>query len=72
MAIHFSILAWRAPGTEEPGGPQSLGSCVGHELKQRGTLVRDRLERSGMGTQSGKATWLVAHQRMFALRPLYT
>ena len=26
MAIHSSILAWRIPGTEEPGGLQSLGS----------------------------------------------
>ena len=26
MAVHFSILAWRSPWTEEPGGPQSMGS----------------------------------------------
>ena len=26
MATHSSILAWRIPGTEEPGGVQSLGS----------------------------------------------
>ena len=26
MATHSSILAWRIPQTEEPGGPQSLGS----------------------------------------------
>ena len=25
MAIHFSILAWRNPWTEEPGGLQSTG-----------------------------------------------
>ena len=25
MAIHFSILAWRIPWTEEPGGLQSTG-----------------------------------------------
>ena len=25
-ATHFSILAWRIPWTEEPGGPQSMGS----------------------------------------------
>ena len=25
-AIHSSILAWRIPWTEEPGGPQSMGS----------------------------------------------
>ena len=26
MAIHSSILAWRIPWTEEPGGLQSRGS----------------------------------------------
>ena len=26
MATHSSVLAWRIPGTEEPGGPQSMGS----------------------------------------------
>ena len=26
MATHSSLLAWRTPWTEEPGGPQSLGS----------------------------------------------
>ena len=25
MATHSSILAWRIPWTEEPGGPQSIG-----------------------------------------------
>ena len=24
MATHSSILAWRIPWTEEPGGPQSM------------------------------------------------
>ena len=32
MATHSSILAWRIPGTEEPSGPQSIGSQrVGHD-----------------------------------------
>ena len=32
MASHSSILAWRIPWTEEPGGPQSMGSQrVGHD-----------------------------------------
>ena len=32
MATHSSILAWRIPWTEEPGGPQSIGSQrVGHD-----------------------------------------
>ena len=26
MATHFSVLAWRIPGTVEPGGLPSLGS----------------------------------------------
>ena len=26
MATHSSILAWRIPWTEEPGGPQSMRS----------------------------------------------
>ena len=25
MAIHSSVLAWRIPGTGEPGGPPSMG-----------------------------------------------
>ena len=32
MATHFSILAWRIPWPEEPGGLQSIGSQrVGHD-----------------------------------------
>ena len=32
MATHSSILAWKIPWTEEPGGPQSTGSQrVGHD-----------------------------------------
>ena len=33
MATHASILAWRIPMTEEPGGLQSMGlKRVGHNL----------------------------------------
>ena len=31
MAAHSSVLAWRIPGTEEPGGLPSMGS---HSLTQ--------------------------------------
>ena len=32
MVTHSSILAWRSPRTEEPGGLQSMGSQrVGHD-----------------------------------------
>ena len=31
MATHSSILAWRIPSSEEPGGLQSIGSQrIGH------------------------------------------
>ena len=32
MATHSSVLAWRIPGTQEPGGLLSMGSHrVGHD-----------------------------------------
>ena len=32
MATHSSVLAWRIPGTGEPGGLLSMGSIrVGHD-----------------------------------------
>ena len=32
MANHSSVLAWRIPGTEEPGGLPPMGSYrVGHD-----------------------------------------
>ena len=38
MATHSSILAWRIPWTEEPGGPQSMGlQRVGHNWAQEST-----------------------------------
>ena len=33
MATHWSVLAWKIPWTEEPGGAGSIGSQrVGHDL----------------------------------------
>ena len=38
MAIHSSILAWRVPWTEEPGGLPSMGSgCTESDMTQRHT-----------------------------------
>jgi len=40
MATHSSILAWRIPWTEEPGGQQSIGSQrVGHDLVAKQEIV---------------------------------
>ena len=48
MATHFSILAWKIPWMEEPGGLQSMGSQrVGHNwatsLSFHGTAVKQLL-----------------------------
>ena len=38
MATHSSILAWRIPQTEEPGGLQSIGlQRVGHDWSDLST-----------------------------------
>ena len=40
MATHSSILTWRMPWTEEPGGLQSMGSHTSWtQLKRLGTLA---------------------------------
>ena len=46
MATHSSILAWRVPWTEEPGGLQSVGSQrVRHDwaTEQQQSLLNLRL-----------------------------
>ena len=40
MKTHSSILAWRTPQTEEPGGLQSMGSQSRTQLKQLSTHTR--------------------------------
>ena len=40
MVIHSSILAWRIPGTEEPGRLPSMGSHrVGHDWSDLAAAV---------------------------------
>ena len=49
MATHFSILAWKIPWTEEPGGLQSMGSQKSqtqlsmHAYKELGYVVHLKL-----------------------------
>ena len=44
MATHSSVLAWRIPGTGEPGGLPSMGSHrVGHDWSDLAALVKHRL-----------------------------
>ena len=43
MTTHSNILAWKIPWTEEPGGPQSMGSHrVGHDLEIEHPYTRIR------------------------------
>ena len=49
MATHSSVLAWRIPGTGEPGGLPSLGSHrVGHDGS-------DLAAAAGLGVE--QVTW---------------
>ena len=49
MATHSSVLAWRIPGTGEPGGLRSMGSHrVGHDGSD--LAVANTEFREGNGT----------------------
>ena len=55
MATHSSILAWRIPWTEEPGGLQPTGSQrVGHDGATNAFTLWP-LERPGV--QAGLRVW---------------
>ena len=46
MATHSSVLAWRIPGTGEPGGLPSMGSQrVGHDCSDLAAAAID-IEKS--------------------------
>ena len=47
MATHSSILVWKIPWTEEPGGLQSMGSQrVGHDLVNERTHAHSKLSET--------------------------
>ena len=57
MATHSSVLAWRIPWTEEPGGLQSMGSHrVGHD--GRDLACMHALEKE-MVTHSSVLAWRI-------------
>ena len=46
MATHSSVLPWRIPGTEEPGGLPSMGSHrVGHDWRDLAAAVNKHLTK---------------------------
>ena len=49
MATHSSVLAWRIPRTEEPGGLLSIGSHrVGHDLACMHVLEKEMATHSSI------------------------
>ena len=62
MATHSSVLAWRIPGTGEPGGLPSMGSHrVGHDwsdLAAAGQHCEGIINRSADQEQLLASTWL--------------
>ena len=56
METHFSILAWDIPGTEEPGGLQSLElQRVGHNRVTNTGGVNGRVNKSRLAFNLGKS-----------------
>jgi len=57
MATHSSILAWRTPGKEEPGGLLSMGSHrIGHNWSNLACMLA--LEKE-MATHSSILAWRI-------------
>ena len=51
MATHSSVLAWRIPGTGEPGGLPSMGSHrVGHDWSDLAAAPTQSQGQDGAGT----------------------
>ena len=66
MATHFSVLAWRIPGTGEPGGVPSMGSHrVGHDwsdlLSSSGCWMGSSVElKEPMSISPPSSPWLAS------------
>ena len=61
MATHSSILAWRIPWTEEPGGLQSRGSQrVGHDYVTNTHIHTHTTRHLFSSVQSLSRVWLFA------------
>ena len=55
MATHSSVLAWRIPGTGEPGGLPSMGSHrVGHDRSDLVAAAAAEKEKASLVAQTVK------------------
>ena len=58
MATHSSVLAWRIPGTGEPGGLPSMGSHrVRHDWSDLAAAAARRIPRGGSGNPFQYSCW---------------
>ena len=54
MAIHFIILAWKIPWTEEPGGLQSM---VSQRVRQDWATEQQAVSSMGSGMMKQMKQW---------------
>ena len=59
MATHASILAWRIPGTEEPGGLQSMGLLSRTRLSNFTFTFHFHALEKEMATHSSVLAWRI-------------
>ena len=60
MAPHSSTLAWKIPWTEEPGGPQSIGSLrVGTRRSDFAFTFHLHALEKEMATHSSVLAWRI-------------
>ena len=66
MATHSSILAWKIPWTEEPGGPQSMGS------QSRPRLSTSAAQAQSLGWEEPLAEEMATHPSILAWKIPWT
>ena len=70
MTTHSSVLAWRIPGTEEPGGLLSVGSHrVGHDWSDLAAAARKKISsvQSLSCVRLFATPWTAAHQASLSI-----
>ena len=60
MAPHSSTLAWKIPGTEEPGGLQSMGSLSRTQLSDFTFTFQFHALEKEMATHSSVLAWRIS------------
>ena len=73
MATPSSVLAWRIPGTGEPGGLPSMGSHrVGHDWSDLAAAAMQETSVRSLGWEDPLEKWLATHSSVLAWRIPWT